>query len=179
MMDGNEHDACVDAWLQRAASDLTLEQHLARFERAFAAVLVRAHQTLGEVTVMAVLDRVLYVAAERYPLLSKLEAGATRVSCRALLSVAPALPMAECVEATRFVLVEFLTVLGKLTAEILTPALHGELVRDVDEGSPSAPRRAEGATHTATRTGPSVPARALDGALRPSHAPEGPEEAES
>ena len=33
----------------------------------------------------------------------------------------------ELVEGIRFVLVEFLTVLGNLTAEILTPELHSEL----------------------------------------------------
>jgi hypothetical protein len=178
MSDGNEHDECVDAWLRRAPEDLTLEQQLRRFERAFGAVLARAHQTLGEVTLMAVLDRVLYVAAEKYPLLSELEAEATRVSCQKLLRVAHAVPPAQHVAAIRFVMVEFLSVLGKLTAEILTPALHGELTRDLEtNGSSRLERSAEAgsaraqrvdATSDDTRSGPTA-----------SHAHEGPEEAES
>jgi hypothetical protein len=37
-------------------------------------------------------------------------------------------------EAVRLVLVEFLTVLGHLTDEILTPALHAELSKVAREG---------------------------------------------
>jgi hypothetical protein len=105
--------------------------------------------------------------------------GVVCVCCCALLSAQAALPAAQHVVATRFVMVEFLTVLGKLTAQILTPALHAELARDADESNSSAPKRAEGATRSGPRAGASVSARTLDGALRPSHAPEGPEEAES
>lgn len=168
MIDGNEHDACVDAWLHRAPVDLTLEQQLQRFERAFSAVLARAHQTLGEVTVMAVLDRVLYVATEKYPLISKLQAEATRVSWRESPALEHGPPVAQHIAATRFVMVEFLTVLGKLTAEILTPALHGELARDSDTSAPAASGRHVGNTREDTRSGPPA-----------SHAHEGPEETES
>ena len=38
----------------------------------------------------------------------------------------------------RFVLVEFLTVLGNLTAEILSPALHAELAREAEDSSDGA-----------------------------------------
>ncbi len=40
--------------------------------------------------------------------------------------------------AVRFVLVEFLSVLGVLTAEILTPALHAELARLADKPARAA-----------------------------------------
>jgi hypothetical protein len=41
----------------------------------------------------------------------------------------------ELREAIRFVLVELLTVLGNLTAEILTPALHAEISRVARPGA--------------------------------------------
>jgi len=130
MMDGNQHGERVDAWLRAAPKQSTIEQSLARFEQALSAVLSRANQTLGEVTLLAILDRVLYVAAEQFPLVAELEVEATRVSCRKLLLQTRELSPELLNAALRFVLVEFLTVLGNLTAEILSPALHAELVCD-------------------------------------------------
>lgn len=127
MIDGSEHSKRVDAWLQGAPRDLAIEQLLRRFELAFSAILGRAHQTLGEVTLTAIVDRVLYVAAETYPVVSALEVEGSAVSCIKLLERTRGLPSEDVVTAVRFVLVEFFSVLGSLTAEILTPALHAEL----------------------------------------------------
>jgi hypothetical protein len=135
MMDGNQHGERVDAWLRATPKALTLEQQLRRFELALGAVLVRANQTLGEVTLLAILDRVLYVAAEQFSLVAELEVEATRVSCRKLLLRTRELSAPEVHAAVRFVLVEFLTVLGNLTAEILSPALHAELASEVEDSS--------------------------------------------
>jgi hypothetical protein len=135
MRDGNQHGERVDAWLRAAPRSRTLEQHLRRFELALSAVLSRANQTLGEVTLLAILDRVLYVAAEQFPLVAELEVEATRVSCRKLGLRACELSEPDVRAAIRFVLVEFLTVLGNLTAEILSPALHAELVGEVEDSS--------------------------------------------
>lgn len=131
MMDRNEHGEHVDAWLRAAPRPLALEEQLRRFERALSAVLARANQTLGEVTLLAILDRVLYVAAEQFPLIAELEVQATCVSCRRLLLRTRELSAQQAELAIRFVLVEFLTVLGNLTAEILSPALHRELASEV------------------------------------------------
>ena len=70
MVDASEHGACVDAWLQGAVNRLPSNRLLRVFDRGFAALWDRAHQTLGDVTLMAIADRVLYVAAEQYPFLS-------------------------------------------------------------------------------------------------------------
>jgi len=132
MMDGNEHRDRVDAWLRRAPDELSPEQHLRRFELTFGAILLRAHQTLGEVTLIAIADRVFSVASEQFPVVSDLEVEATCIRRRQPLRPHH-LQHDQVVLATRFVLVEFLTVLGNLTAEILTPALHGELAREIDD----------------------------------------------
>ena len=77
----------------------------------------------------------LYVAAEHFPLVAELEVEATRVSCRKLVLRTRELSAPDVHAAIRFVLVEFLTVLGNLTAEILSPALHAELVCEVEDAS--------------------------------------------
>ncbi len=155
MVDAREHGACVDAWLERAASRLPSDKLLLVFDRGFAALWARAHQTLGDVTLMAIVDRVLYVAAEQYPFLSALKVEPAGLRGQELQQQAGNLPRDELAEAVRFVLVEFLTVLGTLTAEILSPALHAELLKiapeqtgsedDSPQASPQDPKKAAGA----------------------------------
>ena len=131
MVDAREHGACVDAWLERAANRLPSDRLLLVFDQGFAALWGRTHQTLGDVTLMAIVDRVLYVAAEQYPFLAALKVEPAGLRCQELQQQAGNLRRDELAEAIRFVLVEFLTVLGTLTAEILSPALHAELLKIV------------------------------------------------
>jgi hypothetical protein len=124
-MNKNEHEACVDKWMEGCATqDLQTAEVLALFERALGRLWDRARQTLGEVTLTAIVDRVLYTATERFPLLValKIEGNALRWDERKR-----ARDKDEVADSMRFVLVELLTVLGNLTAEILTPALHSDL----------------------------------------------------
>jgi len=127
MADESDHRACVDAWIERGAKGLPPDRLLLAFEWAFAALWQRAHQTLGDVTLTAIVDRVIHVSAERYPVLSSLKLEAVGLRCGDLHHRASSLDGDQLVQGVRFVLVEFLTVLGNLTAEILTPALHAEL----------------------------------------------------
>ncbi|MDB4990999.1 MAG: hypothetical protein JWN04_6177 [Myxococcaceae bacterium] len=129
MMDGNEHSEQVDAWLRAAPKEHSAQQSLLRFELVFNTIVGRAQQTLGEVTLTAILDRVVYLAAEKFPLASGLKVESTGVSCRGLLDACGG-RQDQVVEPIRFLLTAFLTLLGNLTAEVLTPALHAELMRD-------------------------------------------------
>lgn len=147
MVDAREHGACVDAWLERAASRLPSDRLLLAFDQGFAALWGRAHQTLGDVTLMAIVDRVLYVAAEQYPFLSALKVEPAGLRCKELQQQAESLHRDQLAEAVRFVLVEFLTVLGTLTAEILTPAMHEELLK-------IAPAEAESLEDHSSQAGP-------------------------
>lgn len=127
MVDAREHGACVDEWMERAANRMPSDRLLGVFDQGFAALWGRAHQTLGDVTLMAIVDRVLYVAAEQYPFLSALKVEPTGLRCQELRQHVGGVHREQLAAAVRFVLVEFLTVLGNLTAEILSPALHAEL----------------------------------------------------
>ena len=133
----DDHGACVQAWLARA-KDLPPEQLLRAFERGFGVMWGRAHQTLGNVTLTAIVDRVLYVAAEKYPILAALELTESGIHCQDLHQRAGTLDRGELVEGVRFVMVEFLTVLGNLTAEILSPALHAALSKVAPEAATGA-----------------------------------------
>lgn len=120
-----EQQPTVIAWLERVA-DHSVEELLRAFEAAFAALWKRTVLTLGEVTMTAIVDRVLHRVAERYPLVASIETSTSGIRCRCL-ETRPELRRDEASDAICFLLVEFLTVLGDLTAEILTPALRAEL----------------------------------------------------
>jgi len=137
MLEGSQHAERVDDWLREMPNDLALDELLGRFELMFGAVWRRAHQTLGEVTLTAILDRVLYLAQEDFPLVSDFEIEANGLRCRKLLGRSREFQHEQVVAALRYVTVEFLTLLGNLTAEILTPALHAELATVSEQPRPT------------------------------------------
>jgi hypothetical protein len=89
----------------------------------------RSRLTLGEVTLTAIVERVLHTAKEQFPFLGSTAVDASGLRCQELRSQA-GLPENRVSAALGFVLVEFLIVLGNLTAQILTPALHAELSKE-------------------------------------------------
>jgi hypothetical protein len=137
------HVECVEAWLDRAAKTLAPAQLVTLFERALSALWRRAEVTLGEVTLTAIVDRVLYTASETYPFLSALKVETSGIGFDGFREQGA--HVANLPEAVRLVLVEFLTVLGHLTDEILTPALHAELSKVALEGPGAARGHDDGA----------------------------------
>jgi len=127
MADDHAHSACVNAWMDRATRGLPPERVLRAFEQGFAVLWQRACQTLGDVTLTAIMDRVLYIAVEQFPLLASVEIQTAGIKCEDLVANASRLDRDLLAEGIRFVMTQFLTILGNLTSEILTPALHGEL----------------------------------------------------
>jgi len=135
MFRNNHHAASIDAWAQRAVTGQTPAQQLQAFEEALGAVWQRAHLTLGDVTLTAIMDRVLITAAEHFPGLSSLQVDATTgLDFQGFRERTDGADHDQRIAGMRFVLVEFLTVLGNLTAEILTSSLHAELSKLADQG---------------------------------------------
>jgi len=124
----DRHSVFVNDWMEQIVRPLTQSRMVQTWEDAFTAMWRRAHLTLGEVTLSAIVDRVLYNAKERLPILSSLKVAPTGLDIGDLRERADGLPGEQIWGAMQFVLIEFLTVLGNLTAEILTPALHAELL---------------------------------------------------
>jgi hypothetical protein len=140
-----DHADRVDRWLGQAAKGLSGERRLLLFERAMEALWRRAHVTLGEVTLGAVTERVFYFAAEKFPFLAPLRVEPDGVHFEELRkSLDPS--NGQATEAFRFVLVEWLTILGNLTDDI-TPALHSALSKVAvtgEKNSHGPPRSQEG-----------------------------------
>lgn len=147
-----DHQERVEAWLAHAGAGASSPTLVALLQSALDVLWRRAQQTLGDVTVRAIVSRALLTASSRHPLLRTLMVDAEGVSCATLAdavgaarqgaSVGPTDPVAVRA-AVRDVLVELLTVLGDLTANILTAALHDALM------SVSGPEPAAGATRAA------------------------------
>jgi hypothetical protein len=153
VLDEGEHAAFVDAWLKRSGKDRSPEVLLQLFDAALAALWAGTKNTLGEVTLTAIAERVVYTTAEKFPVFSCLTVEpAGGIQVHELQQKIGSLHDAELQEGFRFVLVEFLTVLGNLTAEILTPELHSGLARvalpkvlHVEKGMQPHPHESTGA----------------------------------
>ena len=126
------HGTAVVAWLARAMVSRSSHGLLRAFEAAIQTVWARAARTLGTVTLAAVADRVLSNAMERYSWLSALEPlpeGRFRCDELRLEQRLAGVPYADLVVGVRSILIELISLLGSLTANILTPDLHAELAR--------------------------------------------------
>lgn len=144
MPDKSSHETCVDQWLDRTrAKSLPREAMVDLFEAAVAAIWARTSVTLGAVTLAAITDRVLHTATEKYPpFAAVVVARDGRINAQGFRTDSEALHYLRLMEGIRFVLVEFLTVLGTLSAELLTPVLHAELAAVVpDRRAGSTPRK--------------------------------------
>lgn len=124
-----DHDAFVTRWMERATAGRNQPQLVDLLERALNALYASARKVLGEVTLAAIVDRVLFNAAERHAFLADLRFESSSISAKKLLERPPVPDDSALRDAMRFVLIETLTVLGNLTAELLTPSFHSELSR--------------------------------------------------
>ena len=112
---------------EKEANGCSSEQLGQLFERAMAALWNRAYLTLGEVTLTAIVDRVLYGAVEQFPSFGSLKVEESGIDFQEFRKQNKNFSADELTEGMRFVVTEFMVVIGNLTAEILTPALHMEL----------------------------------------------------
>jgi hypothetical protein len=117
----------VDTWLQRSATGLSPDQLIALFEKALGALQIRILKTLSEVTLNAILDRILHQCQQQFPLLTEVKIEAHRISLTAVAREGTLEHPNEIRKAFRLFLIELLTVMGNLTAGILTKALYKTL----------------------------------------------------
>lgn len=128
--DDESHRATVSAWMATASGGLARGGLVALLDVATAAIWQRAQRTLGDVTVASIVDRVVSTSAEQFPCLATGTVGRSGVVFASPDGNEPVLDDDEQLRAAiAFFLVELLTVIGHLTADILTPALHEALTR--------------------------------------------------
>jgi hypothetical protein len=135
-----EHETCVDAWVRRTTKNLPEDALMPLFQSALTGLWDRTKTTLGEVTLAAIAERVVHSASEKHPLLLLEVEPTGGIVCEGLREPGSASDD-EVIAAIRFVLVEFLTVLGNLTAQILTPELHEELSKVIQPASKGEGKR--------------------------------------
>jgi hypothetical protein len=154
MASDDAHAALVNAWLERAGKERPPEELVELCSDGLAALWRRAHQTLGDVTLTAIVDRVLFTATEQFPFLSSLTLEEGGMRCDALREHARDVDREQLLDGIRFILVELLTLLGTLTGEILSAPLHAELwmVR-ADETDPDDQTAEEGPSKSRSKAG--------------------------
>src|SRR4051812_25826900 len=113
MADDSVHDEYVREWMKRSAGS-SAEELAGLFESAMAALWRRTDSALGGITVAALVDRVLYTATEKYPVLGSLTLDTNGVNFAEFRKQAGSVKNAELREAIEFVIVEVLTVVGNL-----------------------------------------------------------------
>jgi hypothetical protein len=146
--DSREHEQHVDRWLLSCRGRAPGEPMGSVLLVALRALWSRARPTVGEVTLGAVFRRVLETATLRHPELGPLGLRVAAASGPSEISIAVTSSPADLTLAARFLLVEVLRVVARLTAGALTPALHAALddagvrASDPAEGrGPATPRQ--------------------------------------
>lgn len=122
------HSQVVHEWESKNNIGLTLDQEVQLLEKGIHAVEQRALRTLSSITLMVILDRVLQQSTEKFDSLSEANI-INGLSIEALLQTDRNQDSKKIlIEALRYLLIELLRVLGRITADILTNPLHNELM---------------------------------------------------
>lgn len=121
------HWRAVQDWNNINSKNLTPLQHIQLLEKAIHKIEQRACITLGSITLMVILDRVLDEAHKKYPVLKEAKIESQKLSLRESIKNQNQ-KLEDLSEALRFFLVELLRVLDRITAGILTKPLHNELL---------------------------------------------------
>jgi len=140
MSDQPRHSEAVNRWLSDAEKSADADEWVPLFEQAFGAIWERVRPTLSEVTLGAVADRALHHSREKFPLLAAVRILDNGIMFENLKREVKG-GGGQVREALRTLLVEFLTIVGALSGEILTPALHDALRRS--DHPPAAGAEAE------------------------------------
>lgn len=128
----DSHLQVVEEWLEINVKNLTPHQQILILEKAILAVELRASMTLSNITLLVVLDRILHQSKIEYPVLLRGTIDDNLLNFTAMDKVANADDKSK---ALTYLLVELLRVLGRLSAEILTTALHKELMKVTSQDS--------------------------------------------
>lgn len=121
------HRAQVELWEKQNFQNLSPEQRAEIFGKAFELIFQRTLKTLSYVTLQVILDRVFFQSREKFSLLSDVKIEPTGFNFDLLIQNIKSYNSEIVSEAQAHLLVEFLGIVGSLTADILTVPLHEEL----------------------------------------------------
>lgn len=129
-VDRRRHEICVRAWLHEAVdAKATPSTRAAVLRLGIHAVWQRARRTIGDVTLSAILHRVVTMGCRRFPELARIDMEMREMPNPTWDELIEPSIAADVSSALELVLVELLTVLGRLTGNALTTVVHAELRR--------------------------------------------------
>lgn len=131
----NIHKELVNLWEEKNTKDLRDEQLVQVYTSAFQSIETCCLATLSRVTVNVVIDRVLHIGSEKFPILSLLTIEPSGLSLKALILNIKNYKTEELKNALSYLLVEFLTVISNITSDVLTASLHKELMEVSSESA--------------------------------------------
>lgn len=131
----NTHKELVNLWEEKNTKDLRDEQLTQVYGSAFQAIERCCLATLSRVTINVVIDRVLHLGSEKFPILSLVEIDLSGFSLKGLIQNIKNYKTEEIKEAFSYLLVEFLTVIGNITSDVLTASLHKALMKVTSESA--------------------------------------------
>ncbi|HYX35637.1 MAG TPA: hypothetical protein VE954_21275 [Oligoflexus sp.] len=129
MTNKNQHFIFVDQWIDDSLGTLPREALLNSFQQALIAVWCRAQQTLGQITLLAVGDRVAYLAQESFPWLSSVQVETSGIMLKVVPKELSDLDQSNLLDGLRFLLGEFLSVLHELTAGVISAQLKAAVLK--------------------------------------------------
>ena len=131
----NPHRALVKLWEEKNTNVLNDEQLLQVYGSAFQAIEKCCSATLSRVTINVVIDRVLHLGSEKFPILSLVEIDHSGLCLKGLTQNIKNYKTEELKKALTYLIVEFLTVIGNITSDVLTASLHKELMEVTSESA--------------------------------------------
>lgn len=129
-----EHAKKVDEWISKSVVGLEQVDQARVFASAILAIENRILLTLSSITWKAILERALSQSIEQHPLLSGIKVEAHGLSIAGLLPTLQSEQTNQVIESFRFFIIELMTIVGNLTAEVLSEPLYRVLSEVVADG---------------------------------------------
>jgi len=124
----------IDAWLEQATKDMPAKKIVAVFSHALKSLSRKASRSLNQLTLMAIVNRVLYQCKDKFPLLQELKVDSTGINFDQNQYQLEQSDPEELRESFRYLFVELLSVLGDLTADVITSELEENAAAIFSEG---------------------------------------------
>lgn len=121
------HEKQVSLWEQKLTKGLTSEELVELYAYALERIEKRALKTLSAITLMVVFDRIIHQNKTAFPALAEIKNNENSTKFYLYSIPSKNFQAEQIAPALRCMLIEILNVLGRITANILTDALHSEL----------------------------------------------------
>lgn len=132
-MQNTYNEEQVYAWLEQATKDLTANKIVSVYANALRTLSKRALRSLNRLTLMSILNRVLYQCKERYPLLQDLSLDSLGINLDQCLHQLEHAKPEDLKEAFQYLFVELFSVLGDLTADLVSSGIENGKESQVEE----------------------------------------------